>query len=190
MRLDCEARVRGGVTLVEVRLANETGERRRVRVANRLDGDVWFPRSRGHAAPGWDDGGYEGVLDAGETRALGYACPATPAPESEEAPAVVAWSERAADAAERRQNVSDGGGETDSVDGEQTPASVVQQMGDPRPPRHVLPDAAVDLPEAVADWLAAVDAEIADDTLGRRETRQLAAVATRVRSLRREVEGP
>jgi hypothetical protein len=84
---------RGDASLVELVVANGTPESHRVRVANRLDGPVWPPRSEGVPADGWDDGGFEGVVGPGERLGLGYASPAPPA----DPPAEIAWSERAAD---------------------------------------------------------------------------------------------
>lgn len=66
-----------GVTLVEVLVQND-GAITRVRVHNRLDGAVWPPRRRGVPEEGWRDDGFEGVLGADETLALGYATPGQP----------------------------------------------------------------------------------------------------------------
>lgn len=165
MRLDYEAVVRDDVTLVELRLENDSAERRRVRVANELDGDVLFPRSRGMPAAGWDAGGYEGVLDPGEVRALGYACPAVPVTP----PAAIAWSERAADACDPA-----------------TAAGVVREFGDPRPPRRAIAAPPAALPEPVAAWLDRVADRIGDGSAGALERRQLSAVATRIAGVRRE----
>ncbi|MFC7167321.1 hypothetical protein [Halospeciosus flavus] len=65
MRLDCDTTERDGVTLVACLLTNDGDDPRRARVANRLDGPVWFPRVDGVPVRGWDDGGYEGVLGPG-----------------------------------------------------------------------------------------------------------------------------
>ncbi len=124
MRLTADTLRTDGVTLVYLHLHNDEPEPRRVRVANRLDGPVWFPRRRGVPAAGWDEGGFEDVLAAGATRALGYATPAPPA----DPPATVAWTERAASTEPPESRETD-------------PAAVVRRHGDPRPPRDAVPEA-------------------------------------------------
>jgi hypothetical protein len=121
MRLTADAVRTDGVTLVHLHLRNDELGPRRVRVADRLGGPVWFPRRRGVPEAGWDEGGFEGVLAAGATRALGYATPAEPA----DPPATVAWTERAAGAETKAGETTD-------------PAAVVRRFGDPRPPRDAL----------------------------------------------------
>lgn len=122
MRLSTDARRVGDVTLVHAHVTNDESGPRRVRVASRLDGPVWFPRRRGVRAAGWDEGGFEGVLAAGETRPLGYASPAPPV----DPPAEIAWTERA--------TAGEAADET-TVDA----TAVVRRLGDPRPPRSAVP---------------------------------------------------
>jgi hypothetical protein len=135
VRLDWTCRRVGAVTLVELRLENDADDPRRVRVENRLDGSIRPPRRGGRPAPGWDETGYESVLDPGETRALGYACPAPPADPPAVADATPAAPDAGADA-----------------DRERTAGEVVAALGDPRPPRDAVPTPAADRPTAsVAD---------------------------------------
>lgn len=104
----------GETTLVALRVAND-GPRRRVRVRNRLDGPVWYPRRAGQPAAGWSKDGFEGAVPTGG-RPLGYACPAPP----EEPPAellVVGPPESSAP----------------------TAADALRRLGDPRPPRDAVP---------------------------------------------------
>lgn len=103
-----------GVTLVALRVRNETSTARRVRVRNALDGPAWPPRREGYPAAGWDETGFEGVVDAGAVRALGYASPAP--------------------AADPPATVTDLGPAEGTATGEGA-ADVVRRLGDPRPPR-------------------------------------------------------
>ncbi|KAB1192669.1 hypothetical protein GJR96_04130 [Haloferax sp. MBLA0076] len=64
-----------GIVLVTVRLDNPAPVAQRVRLRNRLDGLVLPPRRGGVPEPGWDDTGFDGVVPADSTVALGYACP-------------------------------------------------------------------------------------------------------------------
>jgi hypothetical protein len=131
--LTCSASRTEGVTLVTGRVENGDDDRAyRVRLESQFDGPVWPPRRRGRPAAGWDADGFECVLAAGETRALGYASPARPV----EPPLVVA--------------------DTDPVDPdiddtsftprvavpevEDTPDGVVRALGSPAPPRDAVPD--------------------------------------------------
>ncbi|MDS0297469.1 hypothetical protein NDI76_01770 [Halogeometricum sp. S1BR25-6] len=75
MEHDCTTESVAGATLVTVRVRNEAPVPRRVRVRNELPGPVLPPRREGVPERGWDESGFEGVLDAGEERTLGYACP-------------------------------------------------------------------------------------------------------------------
>lgn len=75
MEHDCTTESVAGATLVRVRVRNEAAVPRRVRVRNELPGPVLPPRREGVPERGWDEDGFEGVLDAGEERILGYACP-------------------------------------------------------------------------------------------------------------------
>lgn len=171
MRLHTATERAGDVTLVAVSATNTASRPKRVRVANRLDGPVWPPRVGGRSAPGWDDGGFEGVLDAGETRALGYATPAPSIPGDSD-PVTVVWVE-------------------DAPDGPQstppTPGAVVARLGDPRPPRDAIPDSAAlaELPPAVAGWLDRVDARLDEDTATPADRETLDRVIARATDLRR-----
>jgi hypothetical protein len=106
-----------GATLVTVVLQNPHDRPVRVRVENDLAGPVWPPRKRGRPEPGWDEEGYEGVLDPGERTALGYAVPTT----GESPAAHVATAEPATGSTADRNE-----------------APVAAQFRDPRPPRGVL----------------------------------------------------
>lgn len=162
MRLDCDTFERDGVTLVACLLTNDGDVPRRVRAANRLDGPVWYPRTGGVPARGWDDGGYEGVLEPGETRPLGYATPADAS--SAEPPVEIAWTERAAES----DREWDRGQRS-------TPAAAARALPDSRPPRGAVPEPEPDLPPAVASWLSGMDR----GELASAERRALAAVVRR-----------
>lgn len=127
--LACTASREESVTLVTGSLSNPDRPRR-IRLENCLDGPVWPPRRRGVPAAGWTDDGVEWTLDAGETRALGYATPAPPA----DPPMVVAEAEPVEPDAsadfEPRVAVPD---VEDSVDG------VLRTLGSPLPPRDAVP---------------------------------------------------
>ncbi|QLG29512.1 hypothetical protein HUG10_13760 [Halorarum halophilum] len=73
--LVADAEVRAGVALVTIHVRNPTPVARRVRVANRLAGPVLPPRRNGVPEAGWDDDGVTAIVDAGDSAALGYACP-------------------------------------------------------------------------------------------------------------------
>lgn len=127
IELSCVVERQGETSLVELLVVNETSHPRRVRVANRLDGPVWPPRKRGAPDVGWDDGGFEGVVDPGERVGLGYACPGAPT----EPPAEIVWSER--EASESRDERPRTAGATSLG-----PADVCRLLDDPRPPRDVV----------------------------------------------------
>lgn len=128
VKLDSRTRRVGGVTFVAATLVNDESEPMRARVAARAE-PVWPPRRHGVPCAGWDDGGYEAVLGAGETLALGFATSATIDGE----PVGVAWTEPAPET-------------------ERPPADPVRELGDPRPPRDAVPAPCV-LPPEVLDWL-------------------------------------
>lgn len=73
--LTCDTTTAGAATLVSLSLSS--AEPTSIRVENRLDGPVWPPREQGVPAAGWDEAGFDGVVDG--HLALGYACPADPA---------------------------------------------------------------------------------------------------------------
>jgi hypothetical protein len=165
MRLETETHRGGGVTLVAARVTNDGDAPRRVRVADRCGGEVWPPRQRGLPEPGWDDGGWEGVVGVGEQRPLGYATDAPPA----DPPAAFAWTERAAD-------------------GEPTAAEAVAEFGDPRPPRDAVAPPTTALPEAVAGWLAEVSERATDGEATDADREGVAALAARASVLRARVD--
>lgn len=125
--LTCETMREGGVTLVTARVANPD-RRRRIRLRHDAEGAVWPPRTEGVPADGWDGATFECVLDAGETRAVGYATPARV-----EDPLVVAETE-AVD--------PPSGFESDDAAPDVTtdPAGVIRALGTPVPPRDAVPD--------------------------------------------------
>ncbi len=107
-----------GATLVSVIVENPHDEPARYRLENELDGPVWPPRRRGYPEPGWDESGYEGVLEPDERESLGYAVPANPV----DPPARIAWTEPAREI----QRHPD------------TAVTTARSFSDPRPPRSVL----------------------------------------------------
>ncbi len=108
--LDWHATSHGGVTLVRLLVTSEATER--VRVTNCLDGPVWPPRRQGVPEEGWDEEGFEGVVEADGRLVLGYATPAEPC----EPPARL---------------TSPSGERAGAV----TAREVVRTLGDPAPPR-------------------------------------------------------
>lgn len=185
MRLDTSLERTGDVTLVAVRVTNTANRAKRIRVANQLDGPVWPPRVGGRPAPGWDDGGYEGVLDAGETRSLGYATPAaptqpgapgasgTPADGQREGTAVeVAWVEDAPNG---------------PPDEPPSPGVIVSELGDPRPPRDALPSSSglTEVPPDVSAWLDRVEERVTSGTATPADRETLDRVVGRANDLRR-----
>lgn len=127
MQLDCETTSLDDVTLVTAHLHNDTPVARRVRLQNRLDGPVLPPRTEGVPEAGWDDGGYETVVAAESTVAVGYACPA---PECDPA-AVVTVDERALD------------DDSEQASGARSPDGVVRRLGTAVPPRDAIPPSRV-----------------------------------------------
>ncbi|SFF80449.1 hypothetical protein SAMN04488063_0350 [Halopelagius inordinatus] len=126
MHHDASVDTVSGTTLVTVRVRNDAPVARRVRVRNRLDGPVFPPRREGVPKAGWDDNGYEGIVPAGGTVALGYACPVD-ADESGDTDPVAVESLGRADDAERAD-------ESDAV------AEAVRSLGRSRPPADAVPD--------------------------------------------------
>jgi hypothetical protein len=187
MRLETEIHRRRGVTLVAARVVNDEVHAARVRVADQCGGSVWPPREDGLPVAGWDDGGWEGVVAAGETRALGYATPAEPATPA----AAFAWTERAADAelSPREEARSEpAAGEACTGGSGPSPGETLAQLGDPRPPRDAIAPPTTVLPDAVRDWLDRVStrAETGDATDTDRE--RVAALEARAARLREVVE--
>jgi hypothetical protein len=164
--LDAESSVtaRDGVALVTVSLANPTPVDRVAAVENRLDGDVLPPRTAGVPEPGWDAGGFRGVVAAEGCRVLGFAC---------RAPAV-----------DPPVRVADAGRATGADYPDRTsPAAARRRLGSPRPPTDAVPVPAVDgesgddadgassagdpeptgdadLPSPVAAWFADVESRL------------------------------
>ncbi|MFB6180056.1 MAG: hypothetical protein ABEI77_10065 [Halorientalis sp.] len=128
--LACTTSREDDVTLVTARIENPDRPRR-VRVENQLDGPVWPPRREGVPAAGWTDDGFECLLAADETRAVGYASPAPPA----DPPLLVVETEPVdPDAIEES---ADTGTALPSV--ESSPTAVIRELGSPCPPRDAVP---------------------------------------------------
>ncbi|MCG1004282.1 MULTISPECIES: hypothetical protein [Halobacterium] len=165
MELETATHRQRGVTLVAVRVLNDGEHAQRVRVANRCDGPVLPPREQGVPALGWDDGGWEGVVAAGAAEPLGYATPALPS----DPPVEVTWSERAGES-------------------EPTAAETLADLGDPRPPADAVSPPTTVLPEAVREWLAAVDERATTGETTDADRDGVAALAARASRLREDVE--
>lgn len=122
---------------------------------------VWAPRRHGVLAEGWDETGFEGVVQAGETLALGYASPAEPVE-----PPVELLEEPEHGGHSRENNRSVHSREETSIT---TAKELVRTLGDSRPQREVVPaqracadqsnqSSAVDIDvRDLASWLDAVD---------------------------------
>ncbi|CCQ32355.1 DUF7857 domain-containing protein [Halorhabdus tiamatea] len=78
VELDTETIVEGGVTFVQATVTNTRGTSQAVRLENRLEGPPWPPRRAGIETPEWDGDYWEGTVQPGERRGLGYASPAEP----------------------------------------------------------------------------------------------------------------
>lgn len=156
--LDCRTDRRGGLTLVECTVHNDTADRRRVRLENRLDGPIRAPPAD-DLGPAWTDGTATCLLAPGERAALGYASPAPP-------------SERPVGLT---HEVVERGG-----DGERA-FSETPTVPAPRPPEErrdgavdadepLRPDGAgIALPPAVAAWLSALEGRIEAIESGNRD---------------------
>lgn len=102
-----------GVTLVTATVSGvETPTH--VTIESRLDGPVWPPRRQGHPESGWTDEGFDGVVPATGTLAIGFASPA----DEVEPPLEVTAVEPA----------------EDGDDEMATPEGVLRGLGDPSPP--------------------------------------------------------
>jgi len=172
--LDVDHTVRraGGVALVSVVVASAAPTPRAVTVDPAVE-DVRPPRREGVPEAGWTDGRFEGSVPAGGTLGVGFATGASPP----DPPAEVADRGRAD--GDASPGLGDTTASTDPAD------AVVRALGDPRPPREAVPDAAGtrspdgrvpgqptgdedvtpaadppsgELPAPVADWFAAVAA--------------------------------
>lgn len=107
------------VVLVQLWLQNPAPVAQRIRLQNRLDGPVLFPRRQGVPEAGWDREGFVGVVAAEGERALGYACPAPV-----QTPPI---------ALQQAENQTDEGG-AESAPGHPRPEAVVRAYGDSAPP--------------------------------------------------------
>jgi hypothetical protein len=159
--LDCDTDRRGGLTLVECTVHNDTPTRRRVRVENRLDGPVRAPPAD-PLGPSWTDGTATCTLAPGERVALGYASPAPP----RERPVAVDHEVVGRGAADDR---SVSGAPT--VPAPRTPAEADDDVsgdgGDTDGP--LRPDGTgVALPPAVGAWLSALERRVEAVEDGRR----------------------
>ncbi|ELZ57901.1 MULTISPECIES: hypothetical protein [unclassified Haloferax] len=157
MHSDIDVSADDGVALVSVRVDNDAPVDRRVRLRNRLDGPVLPPRRAGVPEPGWDDEGFEGVVPAGSTVALGYAVPLSP-PGDRDAEAVDADSlpEHAVDVETL--------GRADESDeaADSTPEGAIRSLGSARPPADAVPVSADPSPTVSAPETP----ESAPDTAG------------------------
>lgn len=165
--LDCETDRRGGLTLVECIVHNDTADRRRIRVENRLDGPVRAPPA-GSLGPSWTDGAATCLLAPGERTALGYASPAPP-----RTPPVDLTHE----VAEREPAHADETAAAPTVPAPRPPnaadRSAVDSPGREEPAAgadSLRPDGAgVALPPAVASWLDALERRVVALEDGRRD---------------------
>lgn len=138
LSLDAVGDRRHGVTFVRAVLENEVERRQRVELVATGGGPVWPPRRRGVPAAGWDEDGVEVVLDAGESRALGYATPATPGDPPLRMAAVTA-------------------AQGDIEEGERSTGDAVRDLDDPVPPRQAVPEPASPRPGATASDVTSED---------------------------------
>lgn len=126
MEVEYETDERCGITLVEVQVRNPDPTDRTIQVTPTVDRPVLPPRVDGHPADGWDESGYEGVIEARGQLPLGFAVTGT-APDP---PVEV--------------EVVHGPGN----DGDRTAVRrVLQQLGDPRPPRTPDPESGTEIDE-------------------------------------------
>lgn len=69
---------REGVTYVRVTIENDRRTPQRVCLRSTLDGPVWAPGNDLVGAPEWEDGVWEGTIEPGHVRGIGFASPAEP----------------------------------------------------------------------------------------------------------------
>ncbi|MCO8242522.1 MULTISPECIES: hypothetical protein [unclassified Haladaptatus] len=175
------------VTLVELVVENTTTVPVRIRIGNRLDGEIRPPRRNGVPEAGWDEGGFEGVVAADERRALGYAV--ATGPNQDSPPAEIVWTERAP-----RTETSVSDTERGMIDGEleiePTATGVIRALGDARPPADVVPmPHPTKLPDAVEAWLSGIETrteryEANEGKMGAKNVNE----QTREQELRRKLE--
>ncbi|WP_276259190.1 hypothetical protein [Haloglomus litoreum] len=173
--LECEVDRRGGLTLVECIVHNDTTDRRRVRVTNRLAGPVRAPPAD-TLGPAWTDGTATCTLSPGERAALGYASHAAPRERPVElAHEVVERGDGEVDGGDtegragRRIGATDEGGaaEAPTVPAPQLPDEHRDEADDGEAVR---PDGAgIALPPAVAAWLSALERRVEALEDGRRD---------------------
>ncbi len=151
--LSTEVNVVHGVALVTCRIRNRTPVPRGVRVIDRLDGPTLPPRSNGVSAAGWTDSTHETVVPAGETTAVGYACPlggdATVRESVEEPVELDAVGAPAI-------------GQSEEDNTEQLVAHA-RRLGDSRPPRDAIPEPECDAGGAGGDGNTGVTADTGGD---------------------------
>lgn len=149
MNLACSVDQQDGITLVELDVTNPTRTTRRVRIENTLAGEVLPPRRHGTPVDGWDEEGVTLSIDAGEHRALGYACQAEP----QDPPARIVGSEPT------------NGPDTST----RTPGTVVAALGDPRPPRDVVESEGRGVPSAPEQNRGTAETIAGDSESGKRD---------------------
>lgn len=106
-----------GVTTVRILLTNAHSTPQVVRLEDRVDGPVWLPRRDGVVDPCWTDGVWEATIRPGRSRGIGFASPVSPSDPLVE----IVSSDR-----------HDGG------DAVRSPAAVLSDLEDWRPPSTVL----------------------------------------------------
>lgn len=94
IHLDADCTRCDAVTYVRAQVTNDRGTPQTVHLRSRLDGPVWAPTSGPVTSPAWSDEEWRGVIDAGQTRGIGFATSAPPAEE----PVEIVTVERASDA--------------------------------------------------------------------------------------------
>lgn len=129
VRLAATAVGTGPVTLVGAIVENDRAFAMRVRLADRTGGPVHPPRRHGVPQAGWGEAGVAVDLEAGATRAVGYATPAEPV----DPPVAVEAVERVP--ADDRDDAPTRLGTVLAA----TPTGVVRALGDPAPPRDAVP---------------------------------------------------
>jgi len=74
--LDAKTNRHGEATLVQATVTNTFGTPQQVTLESQTE-TTWPPRFRGSLRPEWTNGRWEGRLEAGQRRALGFATPET-----------------------------------------------------------------------------------------------------------------